>query len=597
LFIHFTPLYTHTHITLNNTHSTKQQQQQQCASYSGHCPQATTLDSNCTLPSLVTHSIKQNRTENREQRTESRAKGDRTTSSTSCIHPYITYSTHNLVPPLLLLLFYCKYIYSVLASNRDEYLERETSRANFWDLDPVLSKAIRQSSSASSIDTDSSDTAPVPAPTSSQRPSPVGVLTGQDLQASQAINYTIQELFSFSSSNQEQGGQEQLVLTLDTKDIPGTWLGMTTHGDFVALTNFRESMEYMAMKRDPKLSRGKVCGEFLVTMAAAHHKVEEDEGNEDQDQDRAVVDSAQGSETETGSGDVSGSADEIVNGSGSTEKNWNRSTKGSRRVLVGKNQAEKWIRRRAVGWEDEFEGLNLLVVQNAGDHQVVGGNRLGSELIVFNSNTPDDTITVDAGRIEEGSVVGVSNSVFSKPWTKVKLGVKALENVLNQSINLFGTASRASYTSNNSNSESDFDDDTREIAWLVINMLTLLRTITHPFPEEDSTDSPKLLAGLSERVFVPRIALGGMEYGTRSSTIALFGREKGGVAVFVEKVWYSDKDVVTGERTAYAPDSAEGLHWWQGRVGQPRQQWRLVVGDDLENLLQSARDIRPYDRS
>jgi len=166
-----------------------------------------------------------------------------------------------------------------LASNRDEFLARDTSRADFWNLDPVLSKAIRQSSSSSpsSIDTDLSHTTPVPAP-SSQRPSPVGVITGQDLQPSQATNYTIQELFSFSSSSNQEQEQEQVALTLDTKDIPGTWLGMTTHGDFVALTNFRESDEYVAMKRDPKLSRGKVCGEFLVTMAAAHHKEEQDGG-------------------------------------------------------------------------------------------------------------------------------------------------------------------------------------------------------------------------------------------------------------------------------------------------------------------------------
>ena len=377
-----------------------------------------------------------------------------------------------------------------------------------------------------------------------------------------------------------------MALTLDTKDIPGTWLGMTTHGDFVALTNFRESDAYMAIKRDPKLSRGKVCGEFLVTMAAAHHKEEEDN-----DED-VVVDSAQGSET----GSVSALADEIVNNS--DKKSRNEKT-GSR---VGKDQAEKWIRRRAVGWEDEFEGLNLLVVQNAGDQQCVGGNRLGSELSVFDKS---DTATTDAGtgtgtaRMLEGSVVGVSNSVFTRPWTKVKVGVKALETVLNQSIDFFGTGDHASFiNNNNSGSEQPtIDDDTKEIAWLVIQMLTLLRTNTQPFSEEEITSLPRLAQGLRERVFIPRIGFGGpaMEYGTRSSTIALFGRERNGeasMAVFVEKVWYSNKDAVTGERTEYAPDSSEGLVWWQGRVGQPRQQWRHIVGDELEHLLNHARDIR-----
>ncbi|KAF9149003.1 hypothetical protein BG015_009220 [Linnemannia schmuckeri] len=462
-----------------------------------------------------------------------------------------------------------------LASNRDEFLARETSRADFWDLDPILYKAIRQSSSSS----DDIPT-PVPAP-SSQRPSPVGVLTGQDLQPSQAINYTIQEVFSFSNQEQEQ---EQVALTLNTKDIPGTWLGMTTHGDFVALTNFREDGAYMATKRDPKLSRGKVCGEFLVSMAAAHHKEEQDEEDEKVD-----VDSTRGSET--GSVSASPSTDEIVNGS--EKKSRNR-----RESRVRKDQAEKWIRRRAVGWEDEFEGLNLLVVQNAGDQQCVGGNRLGSELTVFNAS---DTTTTDAvtGRILEGSVVGVSNSVFTRPWTKVKVGVNALETVLNQSITLFGTGLHASCNSNTSSEAGHVtvDGDTKEIAWLVIQMLTLLRTNTQPFSEEDSTNLLTLVQGLSKRVFIPRIGLGGptMEYGTRSSTIALFGRERdgeAGVAVFVEKVWYSDKDVVTGERTEYAPDSSQGLVWWQGRVGQPRQQWRHVVGDELEHLLNHARIIR-----
>jgi len=318
---------------------------------------------------------------------------------------------------------------------------------------------------------------------------------------------------------------------------------------------------------------------------------------EDENEDQEIVDSAQGSETGSVSASASTSADEIVNSNDSNNKNWSRSRKGSRRT-VGKNQAEKWLKRRAVGWEDEFEGLNLLVVQNAGDHQCIGGNRLGSELTVFN-NTADDTTNRDAARITEGSVVGVSNSVFTKPWTKVNLGVKALETVLNQSIDLFGAAPRASYASSNSNSESGFDDDTREIAWLVIKMLTLLRTTTRPFSEEEIADHTKLPHGLRERVFIPRIGLGGtaMEYGTRSSTIALFGREEGGVAVYAEKVWYSDEDVLTGERTEYAPDSAEGLVWWQGRVGQPRQQWRQLVGDELEHLLQSASDIRPHDHA
>ncbi|KAG0276062.1 hypothetical protein BGZ95_008053 [Linnemannia exigua] len=474
-----------------------------------------------------------------------------------------------------------------LASNRDEFLGRETSRADFWDLDPVLTKAIQQSQPLSS------NNVPVPALTE-PHPSPVGVLTGQDLQPSQATNYTIQEVFSFSNQEEQQQQEEQQVgLVLDTKDIPGTWLGMTTHGDFVALTNFRESEAYMAEKRDPKLSRGKVCGEFLVTMAAAHHM-------EQQEDDEVGLECAE----RNGAG-ATGAADQIVSTFRSKNTSENR---------VKKDQAEKWIRRRAVGWEDEFEGLNLLVVQNAGDQQCVGGNRLGSELTVFNKSVPTTTTAttstttttteVGAERIVEGSIVGVSNSVFTQPWAKVTIGAKALECVLNKSIALFGTELHASYKgntySNNSSASPVLEDDTKEIAWLVVQMLTLLRTNTQPFPPEVLTSAPKLALGLRERVFIPRVEFGGptMEYGTRSSTITLFGRERhgkeegagGGVAVLVEKVWYGERDSVTGKRTEYTSDSSEGLVWWQGRVGQPRQQWRRVIGEELEVLLKHARD-------
>ncbi|KAF9098780.1 hypothetical protein BGX29_007434 [Mortierella sp. GBA35] len=466
-----------------------------------------------------------------------------------------------------------------LASNRDEFMARATSRADFWDLDPVLSLAINSSSSTS---TNANN--PIPAPTTPS-PSPVGVLTGQDLQPSQATNYTIQELYTDPVT-----GLETVALTLDTMDIPGTWLGMTTHGDFVGLTNFRESDAYMATKRDPKLSRGKVCGEFLVTMAAAHHKEEVDSGN-------AAVAGAGGVEN------GKENADEI-NGMTST-----KATGGSK---VSDDQAERWFRRRAVGWEDEFEGLNLLVVQNAGDQQCVGGNRLGSELSVFNKPTTSTTTSASTSGILEGSVVGVSNSVFMQPWTKVKVGVRALESTLNQSLALFGTDPCASYNHSDSQSQqqsqsttttttttSNLDDDTKEIAWLVIQMLTLLRTNTTPFSSLEKSSPQDLALGLRERVFIPRIGLGlggpTMEYGTRSSTITLFGREQSqqtqGVAVYVEKVWYSDRDPVTGERVEYAPDSSQGLVWWQGRVGQPRQQWRRIVGDELETLLQHARSI------
>ncbi|KAF9932521.1 hypothetical protein FBU30_007960 [Linnemannia zychae] len=468
----------------------------------------------------------------------------------------------------------------VLASNRDEYLGRATSRADFWDLDPVLAKSISLINPLASSDniltpaSDSTSTLPYQ--------SPVGIVTGQDLQPSLAINYTIQEYLSFSSPDDSQ--QEQATLSLDTSDIPGTWLGMTTHGDFVGLTNFRETAAYMASKRDPKLSRGKVCGEFLVTMAAAHHKNLEEKANLMENRVETIgLDQ-----------DPANPADDLDTLFKDTLK------KTTKKSIMKNDQAEKWFRKRAVGWENEFEGLNLLVVQNAGDQQCIGGNRLGSEITVFTK--PDDfSLVGESRKIQEGSVVGVSNSVFTQPWTKVKNGVAALESVLNQSLALFGIGSNASYSEPQSEHRqasattptTSVDDDSREIAWLVIQMLTFLR-MAQPFSPEDSSDASKLLNGLCERIFIPRIDLGGptMEYGTRSSTITLFGREQGGIAVLVEKVWYSEKDPETGERIEYAPDSSEGLIWWQGRVGQPRDQWRQVVGNELDGLLKYARTLR-----
>ena len=40
-----------------------------------------------------------------------------------------------------------------------------------------------------------------------------------------------------------------ITLQLSTKDLPGIWLGITTERDLVALTNYRETMEYMAQSR------------------------------------------------------------------------------------------------------------------------------------------------------------------------------------------------------------------------------------------------------------------------------------------------------------------------------------------------------------
>ncbi|CAO3566885.1 unnamed protein product [Mortierella alpina] len=428
-------------------------------------------------------------------------------------------------------------------------MARETSRADFWDLDTILERATR----------------PDTAPTTSK--SNIGVLSGQDLQPSAAVNYTIQEVESTAD------GTEKVALTLSTEDLPGTWLGITTHGDLVALTNYRETIAYMSQIRDQKLSRGKVCGEYLVTMAAAHDSAEADTSKES---------------------------------------------------TVAADRAEQWIRKRAKGWETEFEGLNLLVVQNAGDQQYIGTNREGSELMIFKKHAESAKAAiateyslqktqevpaeaseasssvwtaVDAGAssskdqraIVPGSVVGVSNSVFSAPWNKVKIGAQALEKTLNESVELFGTGSHAHLQSSLSEA---MDDDAREVAWLVIEMLSLLRHNTSPFPE-GSLDLVDTFGALRERVFIPKIGLGraDADYGTRSSTVVLFGRNSP-LAVYVEKVWYGPKDETTGERTLFAHDSCEGLVWWQGQVGRPRQEWRQVEGDELQGLLQAAKSIR-----
>ncbi|KAF9190934.1 hypothetical protein BGZ49_003589, partial [Haplosporangium sp. Z 27] len=416
------------------------------------------------------------------------------------------------------------------ASNRDEFMARGTSRAEFWDVESILDRATNPTQTDSNTTESHSD--------NNNIGSKIGIISGQDLQPSQAENYLIQEKAKTAT------GEERITLTIPTKDIPGTWLGITTYGDLVALTNYRETMDYLTQKRAPKLSRGKVCGEFLITMVAGRN---------------SKLDPA----------DV---------------------------TSLANDQAERWIKKRAVRWDTEFEGLNLLVIQNAGDRQCIGGNREGSELTVF-GKTEDTTCTTPQQSIEPGSVVGASNSIFKRPWSKVDIGVHALERVLNKDISLFGTGKHASlqpqyrsHISPKDNSLSGSDDEL-ELTWLVIEMLTLLRVNTKPFPK-DMNQAERVL-GLRERVFIPRITLGssGDGYGTRSSTVVLFGRDNR-LAVFVEKVWYGPIDEATGEPTEYAPDSVEGLVWWQGLIGQPRQKWRRIEGQELKDLIQSAKDAQ-----
>ncbi|KAG0017396.1 hypothetical protein BGZ80_008320 [Entomortierella chlamydospora] len=412
------------------------------------------------------------------------------------------------------------------ASNRDESITRETSRADFWDVESILNRA----TNPTKVSTNTAQAEPGSLPgngnVDGSNGDKIGILSGQDKQPAQTENYVFKETETTAT------GEEKVTLMLSTEDVPGTWLGITTHGDLVGLTNYRETAEYLAQKRPPKLSRGKVCGEFLVTMAAAR-----DGG------------------------------------------------------AVANDRAEQWIKRRAIGWDTEFEGLNLLVVQNAGEQQCVGGNREGSELTVY--NTPENAVISDHPRqsIEPGSVVGVSNSVFKRPWSKVHIGTQALEKTLNESISLFGAGPRASLQAqhrSNTHPHLASDDDTVELAWLVIEMLTLLRVNTKPFPK-DISESASLVLGLRERVFIPLVH----EYGTRSSTVVLFGRNNR-LAVFVEKVWHGPPDETTGDRIEFAPDSTDGLLWLQGLVGQPRKEWKRIEGQELEDLVRSAKEAHKF---
>ncbi|KAF9585638.1 hypothetical protein BGW38_001425 [Lunasporangiospora selenospora] len=464
---------------------------------------------------------------------------------------------------------------NAFASNRDEFLKRDTSRADFWDLDPILKEARQAAAHGAATPDALTNTAHV------------GIISGQDLQPAKTQNYTIEETESVTSADDSNDNndtitanglhtrsQDKVTLSLSTEHLPGTWLGITTHGDLVALTNYRELDAYYVEHANdpPKLSRGKVCGEYLVTMAAAHDDLEKKR------QAEAIA------------------AD--------------TSTQDQGDPPLSHHRAERWFRKRAVGWEDEFEGLNLLVVQNGGDRQVVGGNREDSEVKFF-SNAPnadsasDAAVTTETGEMIDGSsdtnspiransIVGVSNSVFTRPWTKVEIGVDALGRALNDSVQLFGTERHAKLQQGNGTSDQEsIDDDQRELAWLVIEMLTLLRVHTSPFVPEELT-LPGFVQGLRKRVFIPKVESSpkNAEYGTRSSTIVLFGQEREDgkkVAVFVEKKWYSSCDPKTDERVLYSADSAEGLVWWQGFIGDPREKWVKIEGDDLKKLLQSAR--------
>ncbi|KFH69328.1 hypothetical protein MVEG_04142 [Podila verticillata NRRL 6337] len=438
------------------------------------------------------------------------------------------------------------------ASNRDESLDRDTARAAFWDVDSILLKAqAAQGDNDEHLDPPTS----LPSPSSSSPLTTfndhvahcnVGILSGQDTQPSMAINYIVKE------TTLTRTGEEKETLSLSTEDIPGTWLGISTHGDLVALTNYREALDYVPEINPPKMSRGKVCGEYLVSMAKMH--------------------------------------------SGSKPN---------------EDQAERWIKKRSANWENEFEGLNLLVVQGAGDFQCIAGNRDGSGATTYRKKVRKSSSPPTLVReLLPFSVTGVSNSVYARPWVKIDKGVQAMSNVLNKSLTLFGYEAQAHLQSKRkcklirssdgtrrdkrrgSDDTCLVDDSTLELAWLVLETLSFMKSITAPIDMNTATITG-LLTGFRERVFIPKIHFGKPDhpYGTRSSTVVLFGRESN-IAVYAEKAWYGPVDPVTKARPLYEADSADGLVWWQGTIGQSPKEWSLIQGDALESMLKAARELK-----
>lgn len=363
------------------------------------------------------------------------------------------------------------------------------------------------------------------------------------------------------------------------RDLPGTWVGITTEGDLIALTDYLEDPSYYKNRppAPPKASRGQLCGDFLVTMAEA-----------------------------------------------GPDKHF--------------DDAEKWIQQYSQGWNTNMEGLNLLVVQDAGEQQYVGANREGSELLALHHETEHHSLSSDQSimarvasmcnqlvcfptssnshpkhyrppRIPRGTVTGLSNSVFARPWKRVEIGAKAFEDVLDRSLERFGSGYRAPRLQLSpiepvqatpipdlsiEKVSNTMQDDTVEFAWLVMELLTALRVHTKPYPKNlESFDA--FTSGLADRVFIPRTDLQPFavphvqgEYGTRSSTVVLFGRN--GRAVYVEKNWYAPRCPTTGERRLFDADSAEGVVWWQGRIGQPRSEWTHLQEHELEVLFKNARE-------
>ncbi|KAI1311312.1 hypothetical protein EDD11_003492 [Mortierella claussenii] len=519
------------------------------------------------------------------------------------------------------------------ASNRDECLDRPTSFANFWELPQSIADPTTTTTTATTIAVTNHDEA------KDHHEQEQGHQHPPQIQ-----KHTRNHRYQLHRPHHHPG----ILCGVDRKPakanlrcdraLPGTWVGITTEGDLVALTDYLESPSYYENRPHPsvpKPSRGQLCGDFLVAMTERYCS----EANAPSKAKAVVEAEAEDEEEEEAA------------------------------------ESERWIRKHAKVWDEALEGLNLLVVQNAGDQQCVGANREGSALVVLHDKLRNnikkryqashhyphqDRLSITAAeeypqhedghghwqdqiastwnkvvhsihlptswshksasgthngplRIPRGTVAGLSNSVFGRPWRRVEIGIQAVEDALNRSLERFGSEPHAALPDHVhsdavttvstqvkgstyiSREALDNEVDVIEMVWLVIEMLTLLRIHTKPYP--DNVHSFDLFtAGLQERVFVPRTGLEHLslphlkgEYGTRSSTVVLFGRN--GKAVFIEKSWYAPKCPLTGERRQYEIGSVEGLVWWEGQIGRPKDEWRQVCEKELEERFERARSV------
>ncbi|KAH6593254.1 hypothetical protein BASA50_007460 [Batrachochytrium salamandrivorans] len=112
----------------------------------------------------------------------------------------------------------------VVAGNRDEYLDRPTARAHYWDMAP-------------------------------------DVLAGTDKAFETNYKSQLMQQRIDTSSTSISTGQDTPELSIAPDESNGTWMGITRHGKFAFITNHREPLS----KRSPTAkSRGFLVRDFLL---------------------------------------------------------------------------------------------------------------------------------------------------------------------------------------------------------------------------------------------------------------------------------------------------------------------------------------------